>query len=109
MGARLNANWQSGTTVRGAPASLGGSASDLHFSPFATLNLNLFADLGAQQALARKHPWLRGARISLSVGNLLDSRLHVRDANGATPLSFQPDFLDPLGRTIRISLRKLFF
>jgi phosphoribosylformylglycinamidine (FGAM) synthase PurS component len=33
----------------------------------------------------------------------------VRDAAGATPISYQPAFLDPLGRTVRISLRKLFF
>jgi iron complex outermembrane recepter protein len=27
---------------------------------------------------------------------------------GATPISFQPAYLDPLGRTWRIELRKLF-
>jgi iron complex outermembrane receptor protein len=57
----------------------------------------------------RAHPWLRGARISLSVGNLLNSRLQVRDAAGLTPLSYQPGYLDPLGRSVRISIRKLFF
>jgi hypothetical protein len=33
----------------------------------------------------------------------------VRDATGATPISYQPDYLDPIGRTIRIGIRKLFF
>jgi hypothetical protein len=32
----------------------------------------------------------------------------VRDAAGNVPLSYQPDLLDPLGRTIMISFRKLF-
>jgi hypothetical protein len=33
----------------------------------------------------------------------------VRDNTGATPLSYQPASLDPLGRSVRISLRKMFF
>jgi hypothetical protein len=72
------------------------------------VGLRLFADLG-QQPIARRHPWLRGARAMLSVDNLFDSRLKVRTATGATPISYQPDYLDPLGRTVRISFRKLFF
>jgi hypothetical protein len=32
----------------------------------------------------------------------------VRDAAGNVPRNFQPDLLDPLGRTIKISFRKLF-
>ena len=43
-----------------------------------------------------------------SVANLFDQRQKVVDATGATPLSFQPDYLDPLGRTWRIEFRKLF-
>jgi len=33
----------------------------------------------------------------------------VRDANGVTPISYQPDYLDPTGRAVRLSIRKLFF
>ncbi|MGZ8997756.1 MAG: TonB-dependent receptor plug domain-containing protein, partial [Allosphingosinicella sp.] len=109
MGARLTANWQNGTTVNGRPDGLGGTTGDLHFSDFATFNLRLFADLGQQRDLARKHPWLRGTRVTLSVNNLLDSRLQVRDEAGQTPLSYQPGFIDPLGRSVRLSVRKLFF
>jgi outer membrane cobalamin receptor len=109
FGARLNANWQSGTHVRGGPDGLGGTTNDLFFSDFATVNLRLFADLGQQRSLVREHRWLRGTRISLSVDNLFDSRLKVRDETGSTPLSYQPGFLDPLGRSVRITLRKLFF
>ena len=58
---------------------------------------------------ARDHPWARGLRVSLSANNLLDSRQHVRDATGATPVRYQPDYLDPLGRTVMFSIRKLFF
>jgi outer membrane receptor protein involved in Fe transport len=52
---------------------------------------------------------MRGFRVSLGVNNLFDQRLQVTDATGATPLSFQPDLLDPLGRSVRLSIRKQFF
>jgi hypothetical protein len=108
MGGWISANWQSGTSVRGGPIPGGGTASDLHFSSLATVGLRLFADLGSQP-LARKHPFFRGARVSIGVDNLFDTRLRVRDQNGVTPLSYQPGYLDPLGRVVRISFRKLFF
>jgi len=109
LGARVSANWQQGTFVRGAINPLGGTSSDLTFSDIATVNLRLFADLGAQRALVRGNRWLRGTRVTLAVNNLFDSRVRVRDETGATPLSYQPDYLDPLGRSVRLTLRKLFF
>jgi len=33
----------------------------------------------------------------------------VHDATGATPISYQPAYLDPVGRKITVSFRKLFF
>jgi hypothetical protein len=106
LGARLSANWVSATSVHGAP---GTPTGDLSFSDLAKVDLRLFADLGQRQALAARHPWVRGLRVTLSVTNLFDARQRVRDATGATPLSYQPDLLDPVGRVARISLRKLFF
>jgi iron complex outermembrane receptor protein len=103
FGARLSGNWQSGTDVTG------GSSGTLRFSDLATLNLRLFANLGQQQALVSKMPFFRGSRVTLSVTNLFNSRLTVRDGTGATPVRYQPAYLDPLGRSIRISFRKLFF
>jgi outer membrane receptor protein involved in Fe transport len=48
-------------------------------------------------------------RVSLNIENLLDTRVEVQDALGQTPTNFQPFLVDPLGRTVRLSLRKLFF
>ena len=109
FGARLSANWQSGTTVRGGSNGLGGTNGDLRFSPLATVNLRLFADLGLQRSLVKASPFFRGARVSLNFDNLFDNRLRVTDSTGTTPLSYQPGYLDPLGRSVRISFRKLFF
>jgi hypothetical protein len=105
IGVRLNGAWQSPTTVNGG---VGSATGDLHFSSLATANFRLFADLGANPALL-KHKWARGMRVTLSVNNIFDTRQHVHDANGDTPLSYQPAYLDPLGRTIKISIRKLFY
>jgi hypothetical protein len=101
-GAELNANWKSGTSVKGAVAG------DLDFSDIIKVNARLFADLGQRKTLMDRAPWLKGARVSLSVSNIFDQRVVVRDVAGATPLSFQPAYIDPLGRTWRIEFRKLF-
>lgn len=105
IGIRLNADWQSATRVRGGATS----ADELRFDDFATVNLRLFATLGPQFKFVRENRWLTGTRITLSVDNIFDSRLKVTDAAGGTPISYQPALLDPLGRTVRISIRKLFF
>ena len=107
VGGRLSANWKSATDVRvdprGAP-----SPDDLRFSDLATFNLRLFANLGQQQSLVAKAPWLKGARISIGIDNLFDSRQAVRDRLGNVPIGYQADLLDPVGRRIEISFRKIF-
>lgn len=102
LGARLTGNWRSATRVAGGP---GGS---LRFSPFARADLRLFANLGEQFGLVAKNPWLRGTQLRLDVENIFDSKPRVRDGLGATPINYQPDLLDPTGRTIQITIRKLF-
>jgi len=102
IGARLSANWRSGTKV------LTATGDELRFSPLGTFDLRLWANLGQRFDLVAKHPWLRGASARLEVNNIFDSKPKVRDSFGAVPFGYQPDLLDPLGRTISISFRKLF-
>jgi len=104
FGGFMNANWREGTFVDG-----GTSGSDLFFSGQTTVNLNLFADLSSRAGLIAKAPWLKGSRINLGVENLFDTRLEVSSASGTLPLNYQPDFLDPQGRVVRISFRKILF
>jgi hypothetical protein len=106
LGARLSGSWQSGTTVRGGTNSATG---DLTFSDFAKADLRLFADLGQVQSIAKDHPWVRGMRLSLAITNITNNRIKVRDQTGATPLSYQGGYLDPLGRAVKFEVRKLFF
>jgi hypothetical protein len=103
MGAFVNANWRDSTRIDG------GAGPDLNFSGQTTVNLNMFVDLGAQASWAEKYSWLKGARLQLGVRNLFDSRTEVTSSAGDTPLNYQPDYLDPEGRSISISLRKILF
>jgi hypothetical protein len=102
LGARLGANWRSGTTVTTL------TSDDLHFSPVGTLDLRLFANPGDIPEVAVEHPWLRGTQFRLEVNNLFNSRPQVRDAAGNVPLNYQPGLLDPIGRTVMVSFRKVF-
>ena len=101
LGARLSGNWRSATRVES-------DSGDLRFSDLATVDLRLFANLGERFDLVAKHPWLIGSSVRLEVDNLLDSKPKVRDFSGEVPFSYQRDLLDPLGRTVTISFRKLF-
>ncbi len=107
FGGFLSLNWQSGTRVStgsaGAP-----SGNELHFSSLTTVDLRLFVNLGDQQRLVGKNPWLKDTRLSLDFGNLLNDRIDVRDSAGLTPASYQSWYMDPVGRSVRITLRKMF-
>jgi hypothetical protein len=108
-GAELNADWKSGTSVKGGlPGAPGAASGDLSFSGIVKVNARLFADLDKRPALLARAPWVKGARLSLSVSNIFDRRVSVHDAAGVTPLNFQPAYIDPVGRTWRIAFRKLF-
>lgn len=102
LGARLSANWRSGTEVHTS------AGDELRFSPLATFDLRLWANLGQRFDLVAKHPWLRGTSVRFQVQNLLDSKPKVRNSLGEVPFGYQSDLLDPLGRTVSISIRKLF-
>ncbi|QDM40580.1 hypothetical protein [Altererythrobacter sp. TH136] len=107
LGARVSANYQSGTTVRGS--GLPGS-SDLRFGELATVNLNLFANLEQQDWLTGggEPGFWKGTRLSLRVRNLFDAQQRVTDADGIVPLRYQPALIDPTGRTVGIEFRKMF-
>ena len=101
LGARFSAEWQSG-------GRLNSDEDDLKFSSIAKFNLSLFANLGERYELIEKHPWLRGTQLRLGVQNIFDAKQRVRNEAGEVPFNYQEDLLDPQGRTITISIRKLF-
>ena len=102
LGARLAANWRSGSRVNTA------TGDELRFSPLATFDLRLFANLGQRLDLVARHPWLRGTSLRLEVGNRGVAKPGVRNSLGDIPFGYQADLLDPLGRTVSVTFRKLF-
>lgn len=104
LGMRFNGTWKDSTWVNGG--ATGGQT--LYFSDLATLGVSLFASFNApaRKAMVDKYPILKGAQVSLNFENLFDAKQTVRDQNGATPQAYQRDYLDPLGRTVRLGFRK---
>ncbi len=80
-------------------------AADLRFSSIFKVEVGAYVGLGG---LLKSQAWARRLRLSLDVANLTDARQDVRDGNGTLPNRFQPDYLDPIGRTATVTLRKLF-
>ncbi|MDJ0276539.1 TonB-dependent receptor [Sphingomonas sp. 2R-10] len=104
-GANFGIDWREGTQVNGGTAG----TQSLDFSSLARVNMRLFINPGEQPSWVRGNRWLRGSRISLSVDNLFNARQRVTGADGEVPFRFQPGFIDPLGRVVRVTFRKLFF
>jgi hypothetical protein len=104
LGARISETWKSGTAV---DAAAGSQTGTLHFSSLATTELRVFANIGQMPQFIGKD-WARNLRVSFSINNLFDQRQHVRDALGDTPLRYQGPYLDPVGRSFLIGIRKLF-
>ena len=83
-------------------------ASDLRFGALFKIYLRGSVELGQKARLVKLSPFFKGARLSLLANNVFDSRQKVTDPTGATPLAYQVDYLDPLGRVLGIEFRKLF-
>lgn len=101
LGARLSGTYTTPTRV---DASVPGG-QDLRFGGLFKLNLRTFADLGQ---IDRTSSLLRGARVSFFVNNIFDQRQRVTDGTGTVPINYQPDLIDPQGRTVGIQFRKSF-
>jgi hypothetical protein len=105
MGAVVSSTWRSATSVDSSDLS---EPDALRFSALGTVNLRLFADLGRLPA-TRDQPWAHGVRVAFQVLNLFDQRESVQDSAGITPIAFAPGYLDPIGRTVWLTVRKAFF
>jgi iron complex outermembrane recepter protein len=105
LGTRITGNYRSATRANGS--GLPGS-SDLRFSDLTTLNIRLFLNFDDRGNLTKKIPFLKGSRIAFSINNALNDIIDVRDQNGIVPVSYQPGYLDPVGRYYELSFRKRF-
>ncbi|MFM1981808.1 MAG: hypothetical protein RJB22_527 [Pseudomonadota bacterium] len=103
VGFRVNGSHQSATTVR-----LAGQGNSLNFSDLTTLNLRFFLNFDQKKQILAAIPALKGTRLALRIDNVLNDIQDVRDQTGLVPVRYQPGYLDPVGRRVEISLRKIF-
>jgi len=103
IGFRVNGAHQTATNVR-----IGGASDALHFSDLTTLNLRLFVNFDQRPSVLKTLALLKGTRLAIRIDNLLNDIQNVRDANAGVPVRYQRGYLDPVGRRIEVSLRKIF-
>jgi iron complex outermembrane recepter protein len=105
MGIRVEGNYRSATRVNGSDQT---NSGDLRFGALTSLNLRLFTNLDDRGKLTQKLKFLKGTRLVLRIDNLLNDIIDVRDENGVVPLSYQPGFVDPVGRYFEFAVVKRF-
>ncbi|WP_265569477.1 TonB-dependent receptor plug domain-containing protein [Sphingomicrobium nitratireducens] len=101
LGLRVTANWRSATSVDSGDGTL-------DFSSYSKVDLRAWLNLTERFDTLSKKPWLAGTSLRLAVDNLLDQRPKVTGPDGDVPLGYQPALLEPAGRTVSISIRKIF-
>ena len=103
VGMRLSGRYVGKTRLDGSGTT---GSSDLFFDDLATFDIRLFTELG--QLFGQEEGPLKNFRVSFRLDNVFDARRRVVDANGDTPINYQPFVIDPTGRYVGIDLRKLF-
>ena len=58
--------------------------------------------------LVTKAPFFRGSTVRFEINNIFNSRPEVSGGSAGIPFAYQPDRLEPIGRTVGITFRKLF-
>jgi hypothetical protein len=101
--AAINGSWRVPTTAIAGPLG----SERLTFSQGIMINLRLRIDLGEQRWLTRMLPWVHG-NLNISADNLFGAHLEVHRHGIGEPLAFAESYLNPTGRTFRITLRKRF-
>jgi hypothetical protein len=108
LGARLTADWRSKSTMRSLSSAPTSADRRLTLRSYTTVNFSLFANPAERLGRENAPSWIKGTRVALSITNLFNTRPRVVGENGVTPIIYQPVYLNPLGRTVSLSLRKVF-
>lgn len=105
LGANLGGTWSS-------PGRLQGIADDdgaaFHFRSQMVLNLSAFIEPGHLFAPAGKKGLLNDLRLSVDVQNLFNGYRRVTLADGRVPAGYSRTEISPLGRVVRLTVRKRF-
>lgn len=104
-GLRVSADYTGAGRINGSDAP---GSTDLVFNDIFTLDLRAFYNFDTNTDLVAKVPFLKGSRVSFGINNLFGGIQSVTDDNGDVPIAYQPGYVDPQGRVISLSFRKLF-
>lgn len=101
FGGNLGVSWDSPTRVTSGDGAF-------QVTPPIILNLSSFADIARVLGKPQTAGWARGLKLSFNINNLLQSYRRVTIPGGSTRAGYSRDEVDPLGRTIQLTLRKQF-
>lgn len=99
LGATVTGNWSSASRVSNADRIF-------DIEPPVTFNLSMFAEPNRQSGRAGASGLMSGLRISLDIQNVFNGYRRVTLQDGSVPAGYSRDEIDPLGRVIRLTLRK---
>lgn len=103
IGMRLSGRYTGETRLDGS--GLPGS-TDIFFGDLVRFDIRIFTEVG--ELVGEPDGVLKNFRVSLRADNVFDAQREVRDADGNTPINYQPFLIDPNGLFLGIELRKLF-
>ena len=106
FGAVVDGSWQNGFRLRNLDSS--GGASDFQHKAMTTVNLRLFAQPDRLLSSSPKPKWLSDLNVALDIRNLFDTYRRVVLKDGSIPAGYRRYDVDPLGRTVQITIRKRF-
>lgn len=102
FGADVDAGWSSPAEVR---TGGGGPDAVVRFTQPVMVRLGLFVQPVDLLPARRRPDFLKKLRLSVDIDNLLDRARRARLADGSTAPGYRRDEIDPVGRTIRLSVR----
>lgn len=104
IGGDLRATWSSPAQVRSSDPA----GRDYRYRPPLMVNAGVFILPDKLWAGAEEIGWLENLKVSLEIDNLLDTYRRVTLSDGSVPPGFSRYEVDPLGRTVELSVRKRF-
>lgn len=101
IGASVNGSWSS-------PASVPNAEGRFRFKPPMLFNASMFFEPERLFGNVEKGALLNDLKLSFDVQNLFNGYRRVRLDDGSIPAGYSRSEIDPLGRTVRMTVRKRF-
>lgn len=106
LGITFDGSWQS--PFRQRNPGIADGLGDYRYRGFILGNLRLHAEPEKLLAGGQASAWPANLQISLDIRNLFDTYRKARLADGSRPPGYRRYAIDPLGRSVQLSLRKRF-